>query len=370
MIIGLDATNLGSGGARTHLVQLMQHADPVRDRFSMIRVFASRAVLDLLPVRSWLDRVSVDTAARAWRPRWLLRVGSTGGRGSLRCDVWFAPGGIALGGSVPRVVMCRNMLPYEPRELARYPIAARARFTLLARVQIASMRRAHSVIFLSGYAADKLSGRIGRRPRRIMIPHGVSNAFREVPPWNPPADGEAFRWAYVSQIDRYKHHSMLLGAFRQLRASGENATLECVGCQPGSERDELAATAAGEPMLRGVVTLRGPVSASEIVSVLGRAHGIVYPSTCENLPNALLEAMAAGRPVIAASVGPMPEIVGDAGILVAPESPDALAEAMRLMMREPEMADRLATAARQRVHLLQWERAAIATFQAVVDATH
>jgi glycosyltransferase involved in cell wall biosynthesis len=83
---------------------------------------------------------------------------------------------------------------------------------------------------------------------------------------------------------------------------------------------------------------------------MARAALFVLPSRSEGLPYALLEAGAAGRAVVATAVGGMPEVVGeDAGILVPPEDPDALAAAIGSLLGDDALRARLADALAARV---------------------
>jgi len=88
---------------------------------------------------------------------------------------------------------------------------------------------------------------------------------------------------------------------------------------------------------------------TDIAAQLGRADAFVLPSVNENLPLALLQAMAAGMPCIAAAVGGVPELLsGPCGLLVPPGDADALSAAMERLIDEPDLAARLGAEARSR----------------------
>ena len=90
---------------------------------------------------------------------------------------------------------------------------------------------------------------------------------------------------------------------------------------------------------------------SDVADVLSQVAVSVLPSLSEGLPNAILESMAAGVPVVATRVGGIPEAVedGTTGVLVPPRDPAALARAIGLVLADPELAGRLGEAGRQRV---------------------
>jgi glycosyltransferase involved in cell wall biosynthesis len=91
-------------------------------------------------------------------------------------------------------------------------------------------------------------------------------------------------------------------------------------------------------------------SRSDVAQLLSQMDAVIAPSRREALPLALMEACAAGRPALAARVGGVPEIVEDqvSGLLVAPEDPVALAQAMGQLLRQPELVQIWGQAARQR----------------------
>jgi glycosyltransferase involved in cell wall biosynthesis len=97
---------------------------------------------------------------------------------------------------------------------------------------------------------------------------------------------------------------------------------------------------------------------AELVTEYRRASLFVFPSRHEGMPNALLEAMASGLPVIATQIAGNEELVvpGETGILVPPDDPDALREALRGLLVDASERERMGRAARRRVEAdFRWE---------------
>ena len=92
-------------------------------------------------------------------------------------------------------------------------------------------------------------------------------------------------------------------------------------------------------------------SRSDVPDVLASCDLSLLASAAEGLPNAVLESMAAGLPVIATAVGGTPEVIehGLSGLLVPPEDPEAVAEMLRCLINDPVLARSLGAAARERV---------------------
>ncbi|HEY7530522.1 MAG TPA: glycosyltransferase family 4 protein, partial [Gemmatimonadota bacterium] len=124
----------------------------------------------------------------------------------------------------------------------------------------------------------------------------------------------------------------------------------------GAGRDEGALrTLAAELGVAGRVRFLGTVPHEAMPGLHAAADVFLLPSRrtptwAENFPNAALEAMAAGRPVVAGDVGGLPEIVaeGETGFLVDPEDPAALAAALARLLADPALARRMGEAARAR----------------------
>jgi len=150
----------------------------------------------------------------------------------------------------------------------------------------------------------------------------------------------------VARLSYEKGLPTLLEAVRQL--GGRCPDLACVIVGDGPMREALARRieAAGLGDRVRLVGFR-----NDIPAVLAAADLFCLPSRMEGLPNVLLEAGAAGVPVVATRVGGVPEVVvdGRTGILVPPGRPEAMADAIDRLIREPALARRLADAGRKRV---------------------
>jgi len=106
------------------------------------------------------------------------------------------------------------------------------------------------------------------------------------------------------------------------------------------------------------VELLGRVEPGTKEELIERCSFLVLPSRMESFGLVLLEAMAAGKPVIATRVGGIPEVVGDGGIIVEPDRPRMLAEAIDGLLSDPFLRRRLGRRAWRRAALLSWDEAA------------
>ena len=170
-----------------------------------------------------------------------------------------------------------------------------------------------------------------------------------------PADFSATPPTIISigRLIEKKGFADLVEACRLLRSRGVDFRCEIIGEGPLQAALEEQITAGG---LTGVVLLTGPLAQSEVVSRLARAAVFALPCVPEtgggmdNLPTVVMEAMAAGLPVVSTSIGGVPEMVADAitGLLVLARQPAALADALGHLLADQELARSLGEAGRQR----------------------
>ena len=216
-------------------------------------------------------------------------------------------------------------------------------------------RVADRVLVNSPSVAARLSGREGVSPAKVVcIPNSVPEAaFRALPAterasWRTrlhvPAD--ALVIGIVARLDPDKDHATLLNAFARVAARVPRVYLVCVG--DGPQRAALAALAQGlglDGRVQFAGTLTPPFNLHHLFDVS------VLCSVTEAFPNSVLEAMAAGRPLVATRVGGVPDAVrdGETGVLVPAGDPEALAAALRTMIEAPARALALGAAAQAHV---------------------
>ena len=93
----------------------------------------------------------------------------------------------------------------------------------------------------------------------------------------------------------------------------------------------------------------------------------IFASSCENMPNVLLEGMASGLPIACSDRGPMPEVLGDTGLYFNPEDPDSVAKTLQRLIEAPELREQLAHASSERSREYTWKRCADDTFAFIAE---
>jgi glycosyltransferase involved in cell wall biosynthesis len=373
MRIGIDASNLRSGGGLTHLCALLAHADARKAGVERVVVWGPRATLDRLAPQPWLVKAACPeldgsaTARFSWRRRSLPVLARA------ECDILFAPGGLCTDRFHPVVTMSRNMLPFQWREMARYgPSKMLARLALLRFLQRRSLRTADGVIFLSQFAESAVTRATGPLAgKTAVIPHGVAERFFQAPrPQRALSDfsvSQPLRLLYTSIVDVYKHQWHVADAVAQLRREGLPLIIEFVGdAYPQAGRRLTRALRRHDPQ-GTFLSQTGPIDHSVLPDRYHAADAFVFASSCENLPNILLEAMASGLPIACSCRGPMPEVLGNGGLYFDPLKPGEILESLRQLVTDAMARSRLAAEAYTRARHFAWTSCAQATFRFLSD---
>lgn len=367
MRIGIDGSNLRQGGGITHLVQLLDAAEPGASGISRVQVWGAQPLLDQLPDRTWLLKVREIDLERGGATRWRWQQMRLAGLARDAADLLFSPGGTYLGGFHPFVTMFRNMLPFDAAERQRYRYSKmRVKLELLRRAQGLTFGRADGVIFLTEHARAAVTSIVKLRGSHAVIPHGLDARFYanavEGADRHDHSVASAFRWLYVSAIHSYKHPWNVVEAATALRAEGLPVTLDLVGPPYPPAMARLQSTISRLDPNRQFVTVTPGLPHAQLPAVYHGADGFVFASTCENMPNSLLEAMAAGLPIVCSDRSPMPEILERGGVYCDPESPASIAAAMKSLMADAQLRSTVKRVAQARAQLYSWSRCAKDTF--------
>ncbi len=214
--------------------------------------------------------------------------------------------------------------------------------------------RAQALITVSEFSRRELSAHLGFPPERFqVIGNGVDPSFR--PPLTQ--DLEDFRarrglppkyFAVVGNIKPYKNRRVLLPI-----ADGLPAPLVLL-----AGRGARRAVGFGDKVIE-----LSPLTDEELVRFYAGAVAVLVPSRYEGFGLPALEAMACGAPVIVSSSGSHPEVVGGAGILVAPDNPLAWREACLRVFRDEALRRELSAAGIERASRASWDDCARQTLQ-------
>jgi glycosyltransferase involved in cell wall biosynthesis len=164
-------------------------------------------------------------------------------------------------------------------------------------------------------------------------------------------------WLSVGTLEPRKNHLRLLEAYAMLKSQQPACLPLVLAGGKGWLMDQFERS-LDEMRLRGDVVLTGYVEDSELQWLYENCFALVYPSLFEGFGLPVLEAMSLGAPVISSNTTSIPEVVGDAGILVNPEQARDIFEAMRKLSDEPSFREFLHENGRRRAAQFSWSSSA------------
>ena len=371
--IGIDATNLRAGGGVTHLMELLHAAQPADHFIEHIIVWGGNSTLKALEAQPWLSKRNPSALDKGLLQRTLWqRYRLSQAARDEGCDVLFVPGGSYAGNFHPVVTMSQNLLPFEMPELLRYGWSLFTLKLLLLRLtQTRSFHKADGVIFLTEYARDvvlRVTGKLRRQT--CIVPLGLNLRFSKVPKIQRAItdydDAHPYRVLYVSIIDQYKHQWHVVEAVAALIQQGFPIVLDLVGPAYPAALKRLNQTIERVDTERRWVRYHGAIPFNELHLRYAEADLGLFASSCENMPNILLETMASGLPIACSSRGPMTEVLGQAGVFFNPEQPEDITRALRELIESYQTRTKLARASYERVQEYSWLRCADETFRFLV----
>ena len=278
-----------------------------------------------------------------------------------------------LASSVPVVATVHDLIPVLLPAYRGSPLVR-----LYSALVCAGVRRARLVIADSESTRRDVLRHLDISPARVrVIPLAASSRFSQAP---GPAEREAVqrRYAlpprfalYVGGLDQRKNVPRLIEAFalaRQRRSLPHYLVI--VGSRrPPSRLFPDPAEAARRAGVKNEVVFPGYVPDEDLPALYSLAEAFVYPSLYEGFGLPPLEAMACGTPVVCSEASSLPEVVGDAGLLVRPADVEGLAEALGQVLVDAKLREELSWRGRRRASQFSWERTARATRQIYYEAS-
>jgi len=220
----------------------------------------------------------------------------------------------------------------------------RARFAEQARQ---AARRSDLIIAVSRFTASQVEEFLAVEPTRIrVIPHGVHVL--------PAAGQNTARQnlvLFVGAIQRRKNVRGLVRAFERMPASWR---LALAGAADGFGAAEELQAVENSPR-RSDIEVLGYVTQRELEALYRRARIFVFPSLDEGFGMPVLEAMANSVPVITSQRSALPEVAGDAALLVNPDDPEEIAAALLRLATDEALCEDLARRGRERALQFSWE---------------
>jgi glycosyltransferase involved in cell wall biosynthesis len=370
IIIAIDASRNRSGGSKSHIIGILNDSiNPSFFGIHEIHIWSYKKLLDQLPGKPWLIKhyspwLELNIFFQIF---WQFFIYSFELK-KAKVNILLNTDAGTFCHFKPAVTMSRDMLSYEKKELRRYIYSLFfMRLFALRYIQNFNFITSNGVIFLTNYAAQAIQKYTGKLKNFTIISHGVSNSFRLLKrkKWPNRNINARINCVYVSNIDLYKHQSNVAQAISFLRHKGINIGVTFVGA-PGRGSFDLNNVIKNFDPNSNFIHVLNETPHTKIPKIISRSDIFIFASTCENMPNSLIEAMASGIPIACSSNGPMPEILQNGGFYFNPENLESIANAVLKLINSRKLRDKCSKNAKTLSDQFSWRLCSNKTWQYLV----
>jgi alpha-1,3-rhamnosyl/mannosyltransferase len=264
------------------------------------------------------------------------------------------------GGTMPFLRGTRRVLTIHDLQYLYYPeYFSGTKLRFLKMMVPRSAEAARLVLTPSEFTRRTVIERLNIDPSIVVtVPHGVSPRESKQPtlPVRELYELTGPYFLFPAITYPHKNHLLLLRGFAKLLKRHPEVRLVLTGAKGSME--VAIASEIRELGIEGRVRRLGHVPSGDLDALYHNAAGLVFPSRFEGFGAPVLEAMSRGCPVIAANATALPEVVGDAGMLVSPDNSDDWCGAMSELLEDEEMRSRLSKLGTERARLFTWTRSA------------
>ena len=281
---------------------------------------------------------------------WLLR--------RERPDVYHAPHYV-----LPPAVRCRSVVTIHDCIHLMFPqyLPSRAAYAYARASMWAAARRSDRILTVSEASKRDILHFFNVKPEKIVVVYNAIDEHFSATPSEEQVARIRERYQldhkfvlYVGNIKPHKNLVRLIEAFSQLRRTHDDLKLLIIG----DEISKLPALrrAVHRNKLHKFVRFLGYLKDDTLTVLYRLASVFVFPSLYEGFGLPPLEAMASGTPVVTSNVSSLPEVTGDAAVLVDPYDVDSISDGMRRILDDPRLAEELRIKGLKRAREFSWER--------------
>lgn len=368
MILTIDGSNSISGGAVAYLSNLLKYAEPEKYGIKKIILYGHKRLLQDIENKTWLEKIHEPELDKGLisRLKWLWFKFPKLVKDS---DLVFFAGANYTKISVPFISICHNILPFVNYK----QIFGLSKLTFINEYRKFSQKKcfekSKGVIFLSNYAKDIVINKLKNPPKFIkVIPHGIHERFFNEPKKQKNiseyTNSNPFKILYVSAIRRYKYQWNVVKAFSILRKKGYPVQIDFIG----EPYDKVAfkifiKTISEYDKNNDFTSYISHVPYQEIHNIYKNYDAYIFASIQENMPFALLEAIASGLPIASSDFGLTREILGNDAVYFDPRSPESITEAVKKMIENKELREKIAWDNFEKAKNYTWKRCVDETFK-------
>jgi glycosyltransferase involved in cell wall biosynthesis len=275
-----------------------------------------------------------------------------------RPDVYHAPHYV-----LPAAVRCRSVVTIHDCIHLMFPqyLPNRAAYAYARASMWSAARRSHRILTVSEASKRDILSLFNVKPEKIVVVYNAIDEHFSATPSDEHVSRIRERYQldhkfvlYVGNIKPHKNLVRLIEAFSELRRTHDDLKLLIIG----DEISKLPALrrAVHRHKLHKHVRFLGYLKDDTLTVLYRLASVFVFPSLYEGFGLPPLEAMASGTPVVTSNLSSLPEVTGDAAVLVDPYDVDSIGDGMRRILDDPQLAAELRVKGLKRAQEFSWER--------------
>jgi glycosyltransferase involved in cell wall biosynthesis len=363
MRLAINALRAKSGGAISHLKGILNNINPSDYGIAEIHVWSYQNLLNELPNNKYIKKHNPVILKYhfiiqlLWEYFYFHKILK-----KYHCDFLFNVDAGKINRNFPNVTLSQDMLPFEWDQIIKFGFTKGfLRLVILRYIHKRSLSSSDAIIFLTLYASKTIQNHLNHTKLSSIIPHGVNDLFFNVSVNLDFDKNKEINCVYVSQIDYYKHQWNVVEAIYMLRCKGYDIKLNLIGGNFNKIRRFRKSIQKFDPN-NVFVNMYDFTNQENLVNYLKNNNIFIFASSCENLPITLLEGMACGFPIVSSNNGPMPEILGDAGLYFNPENPIQIAEKVEIVIKNQAIRKNIAGKAKIRAKQYGWGNSSNLTF--------
>ena len=368
IIIGIDATNITSGGGLTHISELLNHSNPTINNFDKIIIWGSKNTLAQIINRDWIIKISLNVFEKNFffRAFWQFKKLGMAAKEN-KCSILLIPGGSYFSKFVPFITISQNMLPFDWKEIFRYRFSFFIlKLFFLRYVQLYTFKKSKGIIFLTDYVQNKLLKLIKQNKRSTVIPHGIDSRFftkpRKQKSINSFNSENPFKIIYVSSFEPYKHQVNVVKTVCKILDEGYPVSLHLIGKTNPKIKSNIMKILKKSSLYKKKIFIHDSIDHKQMHKIYLNYNAKIYASTCENLPIILLESMASGLPIVCSNYEPMPSVLKDGGFYFNPLNEKSIYESILSMIKNEKQRSRYADRSYEISKRYSWLKCAEDTF--------
>lgn len=376
IVIAIDATSIVNTGGFTHLYHLINSFNnKLHPEISKIIIYSSNAVLNRLPNHDLLIKYSHLFLNKGKLLRLFFQIFILDfSLKKNRVNVLLSTTGDYTGNFRPYIGISQNMLLYEKdfwKEISA--IKEKAKLFINHKRQRKCFESAAGIIFISKYARNYITNelKINKIPSTI-IHHGIASYFinrKHYKLKHKINKEKTLKLIYVSTVHVYKNQWNVIDAVWKLRREGIKISLTLIGpiiYKPSGER--LFSKIRERDPKTEFINYIPQVNHDKLPLEFSKHDAVIYASSCENMPNILIESMASGLPIACSDKQPMPEFLKDGGYYFNADSVDSIKKAIINLIEDKDPFNKIKQNLNN-VRNLKWEDTSKKTFNFITNLT-